>query len=85
MSDKDGGQAFPGEDHPDRTTGMSLRDWFAGQALVGLVSGITSFREDIPGIIVNRPTDCSELAYTYADAMLAARDANSEGKMDGER
>lgn len=29
----DGGQAFPGLNQP----GMSLRDWFAGQALIGLL------------------------------------------------
>lgn len=73
----DGGPAFPhiettrlattpgGEievRHTDSGSGMSLRDWFAGQALAGLMveheweKGITA-----------------EIAYDLADAMLAAR------------
>jgi len=42
---KDGGQAFPAaytvgpnDDLYPPTPGMSLRDWFAGQALAGLLS-----------------------------------------------
>jgi hypothetical protein len=53
------------EHHP----GMTLRDWFAGQALTGIVyslksSGITE--RDIPKMA----TDC----YFVADAMLKARE-----------
>ena len=40
--------------------GMSLRDWFAGQALAGFAVG-------------HLPELCASLAYQYADAMLAAR------------
>ena len=66
----DGGPAFPQDDYPDRDPGldehpgrgMSLRDWFAGQALVGL---LTSHR-DSKSVIV-------ETAYAVADAMLAER------------
>jgi hypothetical protein len=70
---KDGGQAFPGidivcGDNALGCKGMSLRDWFAGQALTGIVyslksSGITE--RDIPKMA----TDC----YFVADAMLKAR------------
>lgn len=47
------------------TPGMSLRDWFAGEALKGLLHD----RElhDIPAC-------ASEKAYTFADAMLEARE-----------
>lgn len=48
----------------------NLRDYFAGQALAGLVAGVTHVDEPI---IRNRPNSCAELAYLYADAMLAAR------------
>jgi len=43
--------------------GMTLRDWFAGQALVGLLS-----RSDVP--LAHAVPDN---AYMIADAMLEAR------------
>lgn len=44
-------------------SGMSLRDWFAGQALAGwLADGATP-----------NPEDAAGRAYGYADAMLGAR------------
>jgi hypothetical protein len=50
-------------------TGMLLRDWFAGQAMLGFLSG--------PGLIERdpnrRPTPVARLAYEFADAMLAER------------
>ena len=74
---KDGGSAFPSEQSEcqDNTwnqtfdPGMSLRDWFAGQAMVGLMgdSGL-------------RPSNLDEFEhmatrlYQVADAMLKARD-----------
>jgi hypothetical protein len=68
----DGGPAFPvlrETENPDiplfmASSGMTLRDWFAGQALAGLVA-------------LSRPdssvTSDTLLAYRLADAMLAAR------------
>lgn len=40
MTDKrdDGGPAFPWGEHRTHLGGMSLRDWFAGQALAGLLA-----------------------------------------------
>ncbi len=76
----DGGQAFPvpaddkaGWHSPE---GMSLRDWFAGQALAGICAGLCSDhtkegRErafDRVGF-----TDAAKDAYTLADAMITAR------------
>ena len=74
---KDGGGAFPqfslnpvsdGATLLAATGGMTLRDWFAGQALAG--------------IIAQTPTAESAAlfareAYVAADAMLAAREAKS--------
>lgn len=50
-----------------RQDGMSLRDWFAGQALAGFSS-----RETFdPGQA--KPEQRARLAYIEADAMLAER------------
>jgi hypothetical protein len=70
---KDGGAAFPGQpqwDNGVRVTvdqrGMTLRDWFAGQALAGIVG------QHIQGdSTFSRLT--AKQAYEYADALLAAR------------
>lgn len=48
----------------DYTPGMSLRDWFAGQALAGMMSRpLTQDRLDF----------WAEVAYKMADAMMKAR------------
>jgi len=65
----DGGPAFPGaidarsRDFAPPQAGMSLRDWFAGQALFAILKaddGISSLRH-------------AREAYEIADAMLRAR------------
>ncbi len=66
--DDKGGSAFPTawgnpEHGGDYVPGMSLRDWFAGQALAGLLSGGMGCRADM---LHSEP-------YRIADAMLAAR------------
>ncbi len=68
-----GGAAFPGapteNEHGvrfDGWGGMSLRDWFAGQALVGIVYHAQDLFEDA--------TTVADVAYHFADAMIAARD-----------
>ncbi len=67
MADHDGGRAFPssndvtvGEFITQGHAGMSLRDYFAGQALAGLSSEY--------GVSV-----ATKIAYEMADAMLHAR------------
>lgn len=79
MTDRpDGGPAFPGRaivkkrDHKlgillDReiiSSGMSIRDWFAGQALAGMLAC-----PNAEGTVEEFASD----AYRYADAMLAER------------
>lgn len=77
MSDErdDGGPAFPttkpldGWGDPNR--GMSLRDWFAGQALIGLLSATSHPKSTGPS---QEPAEVYALnAYILADAMLAER------------
>jgi len=71
-----GGQAFP--THPDSSgkwglfNGMTLRDFFAGQALVGL-----------PPVWVNsgevlNSKEIAESCYKVADAMIKERDAKEK-------
>lgn len=66
----DGGPAFPAAvDRMVIQNGMSLRDWFAGQALAGVVvqcAGDTVRKGTIAGHMAAR-------AYEIADAMLSAR------------
>lgn len=50
--------------------GMTLRDWFAGQALAGLLA-FSPDGCDVDGQI--DPPYAADVAYTYADAMLAVR------------
>ena len=50
---------------------MSLRDWFAGQALAGLMSNEnTPFSADYAEIM---PSQIAEAVFDIADAMLAER------------
>jgi len=68
---KDGGPAFP---HDFRSfngvstlpaDGMTLRDWFAGQALMAWASAAPTW--------ANWDTEIATSCYRVADAMLAAR------------
>lgn len=71
----DGGPAFPRTSSPatfdNGAQGMSLRDWFAGQALPWCLAEFGGNAED--------QTQPVEAAYQIADAMLVAR-ANREAK-----
>jgi hypothetical protein len=46
----------------------ALRDWFAGQALVGMIPTPRA-----PGVLPLSIDGMAEVAYQYADAMLRAR------------
>lgn len=82
---KDGGAAFPQHiaitpsgDVYDGTSGMSLHDYFAGQALAGLLAG--GFADTVPHDDVGGGDQAAGFAYQYADAMLAERNKAREGK-----
>lgn len=74
----DGGPAFPGAnpaydgnwDKRMTVGGMTLRDYFAGQALAGILMNYTTQKFGASEKTVG------EAAYQYADAMLAAREAS---------
>lgn len=65
MSKPENPFAFPSpeDDRASDGSGMTLRDWFAGQALTGLLAGV----------IEHYPAQASAAAYEIADAMLAER------------
>jgi hypothetical protein len=81
----DGGPAFPSPGRPsssihygDRTEvtveipsspGISLRDWFAGEALGGLITA----SEDYPGLHNAGHKERAEWSYAQADAMIEER------------
>ena len=48
--------------------GMTLRDWFAGQALAGILAGRSS-------VYTKQGPDIARKAFEHADAMLTARQA----------
>ena len=78
----DGGPAFPrtGAPYVQAYEGMSLRDWFAGQALAGIGASDLEhsciwqrFSDEAPS-----PNGISELCYMMADAMLKEKDTTRE-------
>ncbi len=46
----------------------ALRDWFAGQALTGIIPTAR-----VPGELPRSPDDTAQACYRFADAMLRAR------------
>ena len=86
--ENDGGPAFPQDlqgrrgDDPDMQ-GMSLRDWFAGQAMPALMTNanavfVAAAKSDSPEALRLAKLAYSETAiaagaYALADAMLEAR------------
>lgn len=53
-------------------SGMKLRDWFAGQALAGLLGCDGPNDLDMP--LEDLPRYYASRAYAYADAMIAGRE-----------
>ncbi len=71
---KDGGPAFPVPD-PAWANGMTLRDWFAGQAIQGLLIARAAAIDhgSQPRTREEEVSSASDAAYIVADAMLAER------------
>lgn len=75
-----GGVIFPSYDVSEGDDVMTLRDWFAGQALAALISKAPFFDRDgefgrAPTDMVQFKLDMAASAYGYADAMIAERGA----------
>lgn len=64
--------AFPRTYTADGHNGMTLRDYFAGQALSGITSATRA--GDGGSQSSNAPSYIARQAYALADAMLAARE-----------
>ena len=58
--------------HPAACGGMTLRDWFAGQAALPAIGLAEQFSKDASPMPM-----AASLAYEFADAMLAARKGGS--------
>lgn len=71
-----GGQAFPNEGfngwgQPEK--GMTLRDYFASQALSGLLAGLDRDARRFMEREAEPAATMAKACYTMADAMLAER------------
>lgn len=73
MDNDDGGPAFPvtNDSTGEQYSGMSLRDFFAAKAMVGMLAASYSKPNH------NFGRNSADKAYRIADAMLEAREAES--------
>lgn len=86
----DGGPAFPGngvawepETHQyvtaESSQGMSLRDWFAGQALPSIIAAIVESTRDCPEVTQMDVLRESVIkAFRTADMAIAAREKGAK-------
>ena len=73
MTKNTGGPAFPRSDYVSNSnSGMTLRDWFAGQALAGMLSDYRRYTPR-PGHKSNWHKVMAAEAFVIADDMLAER------------
>lgn len=81
----DGGPAFPVADthHPDGqiqygTNGMSIRAWFAGKALVGVLASLGPLKHDPKLSQSDLDKLVAESCVRIADAMLRALEGGQQ-------
>jgi hypothetical protein len=86
---KNGGPAFPRPGYTDATgdwpvsvrheAGMTLRDYFAGQALIGIMGDMERALSEVKATRqASMPDFFAGAAYRYADAMLKARETDND-------
>ena len=74
MANSGGGSAFPyvvpktAARFSEAISGMTLRDWFAGQIAGGIARGVTANQTETAAV------DC----YRFADALLAVREKGQQ-------
>ena len=88
---RDGGPAFPRITYWHGEPGMSLRDWFAGQALPGIINGFVNDYGHLPETkgqwesvarksdICRRPHDVQEGGEMIQNLYSTSRPGNREG------
>ncbi len=59
---------------------MDLRDWFAGQALMGLLASIKVGPPINPDMSAQQLEPYTKRAYDFADGMLRERERRPKGK-----
>lgn len=69
-----GGPAFPGATYEGPFAGMTLRDYFAAQAMQGWVACSPVIGGETLNGSVEMAEQLAGAAFTLADAMLAARE-----------
>lgn len=80
IDDKIGGPEFPQQDDAIGSAGMTLRDYFAAQAMLGFISAKAwhptfVYPDDYKFVPGQRADEAvADCAYQYADAMLAHRE-----------
>lgn len=82
MSGAENPAAFPmGNPTDGGHDGMTLRDWFAGQALAGFTAANDAMLRALAALAEEEGQNTSQivarLSYERADAMLAAREVQS--------
>lgn len=72
MNTDDNPSAFPNPEDAwnSREWGLTMRDWFAGQAINGVVAHLGPGQGDSSSGV---PATIAEAAYEIADAMMEAR------------
>jgi hypothetical protein len=70
MADDRNPYAFPALTEDDEYNGMTLRDWFAGQALTGMLSHQSAASIDGPASDIF----VAGAAFQFADAMMVERE-----------
>ena len=73
MTEDTSDYAFPRPGQFSQQTGMTLRDWFAGQALQAIVTKHKPFVSADNKVWNKASQRAAAGAYEYADAMLAER------------
>jgi hypothetical protein len=75
------GHVVAADEYADHYGGMELRDYFAGQAIVGILmqqTNVAAMKAILEGVGIEVHAAVGAAAYAYADAMLAARAKGGE-------